>query len=79
MERKRIAALVIAVGVVMVVVALIADAINLGQEGFGWRRGVFLAAGVVVALAGVVYLRLPGAGDAPSQGSEGEGPPEPQA
>lgn len=79
MDRKKIAGLVIAVGVIMVVIALIADAINLGEEGFGWRRGVFLAAGVVVALAGVVYLRLPGAADEPAADVEGERSPEPPA
>jgi hypothetical protein len=77
MDRKKIAGLVIAVGVAMVVIALIADAINLGEEGFGWRRGVFLAAGVVVALAGLIYLRLPGAADEPPADTEADRPSEP--
>jgi hypothetical protein len=59
MERRNVALLVIATGVVMVLIALLADVLGIGAEGFGWRRGAFLAVGILVALAGVVYLRMP--------------------
>ena len=59
MERRTVALLVIATGVVMVLIALLADVLGIGAEGFGWRRGAFLAVGVVVAIAGIVYLRAP--------------------
>ena len=66
MERTTAAFAVIALGVVMALVALFADALGIGEEGFGWHRGLLLAVGVVVALAGVVYLlRPPGAPGAP--------------
>jgi hypothetical protein len=59
MERRNIALGAIAVGVVMVLIALLADTLGIGEEGFGWRRGLFLAVGVVVALAGLAYLLMP--------------------
>jgi hypothetical protein len=59
MERRSIALGVIAVGVVMVLIALLADTLGIGESGFGWRRGLFLAVGVVVALAGVAYMLMP--------------------
>ena len=49
----------IAAGVVMVLIALLADVLGIGAEGFGWRRGAFLAVGIVVVLAGVAYLMAP--------------------
>jgi hypothetical protein len=63
-ERRTIALAAIAVGVVMALVALLADTLGIGEEGFGWRRGVLLAAGIVVVLGGVAYLLRP-PGDAP--------------
>lgn len=67
MERRTIALAVIAVGVVMVLLALLADTLGIGAEGFGWRRGVLLAAGAVVVLGGVAYLlRPPGAAPPPA-------------
>jgi hypothetical protein len=79
MERRTIALGVIAVGVVMVLIALLADTLGIGEEGFGWRRGLFLAVGVVVAIAGVAYLlmppRPPEGGDAAARPAPGEPPP----
>ena len=74
MERKSIAYVIIAVGVVMVLVALLADVLGIGAEGFGWRRGVLLAAGVVVAIGGVAYLRAP----ARAHDAAAEQPPPPE-
>jgi hypothetical protein len=66
MERKTIAYAVIAIGVAMALLALFADTLGIGDSGFGWHRGLLLAVGVVVAVAGVVYLvRPPGAPAAP--------------
>ena len=59
MERRTIAYAVIAVGVAMALVALFADALGIGESGFGWHRGLLLAVGAVVAVAGVVYLVRP--------------------
>ena len=65
-ERRTIAYAVIAVGVALALLALLADALSIGESGFGWRRGLLLAVGVVVAVAGVVYLlRPPGVPAAP--------------
>lgn len=59
MERRTLALLVIATGVVIVLLALLADVLGIGEEGFGWRRGAFLAVGILVVLAGVAYLMAP--------------------
>jgi hypothetical protein len=76
MERRTVALLVIATGVVMVLIALLADVLGIGAEGFGWRRGAFLAAGVVVAIAGIAYLRAPArAHDAAAEQRSAEQPP----
>jgi hypothetical protein len=59
MERRNVALLVIATGVVMVLIALLADVLGIGAEGFGWRRGALLAVGIVVVLAGVARHMTP--------------------
>ena len=59
MERRNIAWAAIAIGVIMVLVALLADTLGIGESGFGWKRGLFLAVGVVVLLAGAAYLVMP--------------------
>ena len=64
MERRNIALAVIVVGVAMALLALLADALGIGNGGFGWHRGALLAVGVVVALCGVVYLLRPPRGGA---------------
>jgi hypothetical protein len=56
MDRRIIALASIAAGVAMALLALLADVLGIGDEGFGWRRGALLAVGVVVALAGVALL-----------------------
>jgi hypothetical protein len=67
MDRRTIGGGVIAIGVIMILIALLADALGIGESGFGWKRGVFLAAGVVVALGGLAYLLMP------PRAPEGEG------
>jgi hypothetical protein len=74
MERRTIAIGVIAVGVLMVLIALLADTLGIGEEGFGWRRGLFLAVGVVVAIAGLAYLLMP---PRPPEGDDTAGRPAP--
>jgi hypothetical protein len=71
-ERKTIAYAVIAVGVLMALLALLADALGIGAEGFGWRRGALLAAGALVVVAGVVWLVRPPGARPPSAGADGE-------
>ena len=72
MERRNIALALIAAGVAMALLALLADALGIGDEGFGWRRGALLAAGVVVALGGVVYLLRPPRGPAAQEAERRE-------
>jgi len=59
---KRTAGLLIAgAGAVVLVVALVADAIGLsgsGSEGFGTRQMIGTIAGAVVAAAGLAYAYL---------------------
>jgi uncharacterized membrane protein YozB (DUF420 family) len=64
MERRTIAYSVIAVGVALALLALLADVLGIGESGFGWHRALLLAVGVVVAVAGVVYLVKPPGGSA---------------
>jgi hypothetical protein len=71
-ERRTIALAVIAVGVAMALLALLADTLGIGEEGFGWRRGVLLAAGIVVALGGVAYLLRPPGAAPPAGGPDRE-------
>jgi hypothetical protein len=75
-ERRNIAWAAIAIGVAMVLIALLADTLGIGQSGFGWKRGLFLAVGVVVLLAGVAYLVMPQR-EQPAPGPQaGPGPDE---
>ncbi|MBX7432845.1 hypothetical protein JDV09_12115 [Mycobacterium sp. Y57] len=54
MNTKSVGYAAIAVGVLAVLVAVLADPLGVGgYEGFGWKQGVLLGVGVLVALGGV--------------------------
>jgi hypothetical protein len=53
--------LVLAGGIVLVAISLLADTIGIGgQSGFGWKQGIGLGLGVLMILAGAAVMR-PGA------------------
>lgn len=55
---RRIAALAVAAGLVVVALAALADPLGLGEgSGFGWKQAVGIVVGAVIALAGLVALR----------------------
>jgi hypothetical protein len=61
MSKKTIGFVLIALGVVMAVVSLGADAIGIGnRQGIGWQQLLGTAIGVIVVLVGVwLALRKP--------------------
>jgi hypothetical protein len=75
MERRQIGALVIAVGVLAILVAVLADPLGIGgkEDTFGWKQIVLLAVGVVVALGGLVVIRRPAGGES-AGGTQGPSP-----
>jgi hypothetical protein len=53
MSKRTIGIMLIALGTIIAVVSLAADAIGIGgQLGFGWKQQLGTAIGVIVALAG---------------------------
>jgi hypothetical protein len=68
MERRSLAAAALAGGIVLALVAILADTLGIGgEEGFGWKQAVLLAVGLVLALLGAGMLagvlKLKGAPD----------------
>jgi hypothetical protein len=74
MERRQMGALVIAVGVLAILVAVLADPLGIGgkEDTFGWKQITLLVVGVVVALGGLVVIRRPAGGE-PAGGAERSG------
>jgi hypothetical protein len=57
MNNPTLAWVLIAVGAIVVLIALFADPVGLGKSaGFGWKQGLGVVIGVVVIVAGF-YLR----------------------
>ncbi len=57
-DRTRVRAALLALGVVLAVVSLLADPIGIGEGGgFGWKQTLGTIAGVVAAVAGVWLVR----------------------
>ena len=57
LKRKPLGTASIAVGVLAILLALLADEIGVGsQPGFNWKQGILLAVGVAVALFGVAIV-----------------------
>jgi hypothetical protein len=70
-SAKRVGYAAIALGVLAVLVAVLADLLGIGGHGgFGWKQGALLAVGVLVALGGVGVMRK--AGSPPGTGRPGE-------
>jgi hypothetical protein len=78
MDRRSQAGVVIVIGVLMVLLALLADTLGIGHAGFGWKRGVLLAAGVVVVAIGA-WLALPPADERAASGGTADPAAEPPA
>jgi hypothetical protein len=54
MSKRTIGFVLIALGIVIAVVSLVADSIGIGnQTGIGWKQFLGIAIGVIVALVGV--------------------------
>ncbi len=57
LKRKPFGTASLAIGVLAILLALLADEIGVGgQPGFNWKQAMLLAAGVAVALLGVAIL-----------------------
>ena len=57
MNRRPLATAAVVVGAVLVLLSLLADTLGIGgQSGFGWKQGVALGVGVVLALVGAAML-----------------------
>ena len=66
MSTRQVGLLIVAVGVAAALFGGLADSVNVGRAGFGWKQGVLLGVGIAVAVAGaVVALRAPSSGAAP--------------
>jgi hypothetical protein len=53
LKAKPLGTAVLAAGVLLVLLAVLADAVGIGgQSGFGWKQGVLLAAGVLALIVG---------------------------
>jgi hypothetical protein len=58
MDRPMLGRVVIGVGLLLILIAMFADALGLGRSpGFGWRQTLGLVAGVLVVVAGAYLLR----------------------
>ncbi len=72
MSRRSIGSAVIAIGVVVVAVAALADQIGIGGEGadkFGWKQIVGVVVGVAVIASGFIAATL---GEKPAPGLDTE-------
>jgi hypothetical protein len=57
---------IIVVGLAAALLGALANALGIGNPGFGWHQVLLIVVGLVVALVGVVViLRAPGPGGAP--------------
>jgi hypothetical protein len=66
MSARQVGLLIVVVGVAAALFGGLADSVNVGRAGFGWKQGVLLGVGIVVAVIGaVVALRAPSSGALP--------------
>ncbi len=66
MSARQIGLLIVVVGVAAALFGGLADSVNVGRAGFGWKQGVLLGVGIALAVIGaVVALRAPGSDAAP--------------
>ena len=60
MSARQVGLLLVVVGIATALLGGLADSVNIGRDGFGWKQGVLLAVGIVLAVIGaVVALRAP--------------------
>jgi hypothetical protein len=65
MSARQVGLLIVVVGVAAALFGGLADSVNIGRAGFGWKQGVLLGVGIVLTVVGaVVALRAPSS-DAP--------------
>ena len=72
MSRRSIGFLVMGIGVVILVVAALADPLGVGgaDETFGWKQIVGVVVGAIVVVAGIV-LAVTGRTSTPSDATRG--------
>ncbi len=57
LKRKPLGTASVAIGVLAILLALLADEIGVGgQPGFNWKQAILLAAGAAIALFGVAIV-----------------------
>jgi hypothetical protein len=63
-NRTLVGLLVAALGIALTVISALADQIDIGKHGFGWKQTTAVIVGVVLVLAGsgIVGLRSRGSG-----------------
>ena len=73
MSSRQAGLLIVVVGVAAALLGALANPLGIGNEGFGWKQGVLLGVGIVVALVGAaVILRAPRSDAAPGPESGAE-------
>ncbi len=77
-NRRPLGAATLVVGVVLALLAALADTLGIGGESvFGWKQALLLGAGVVLALVGAAMLAgliKPATEDSGEASSRGEDP-----
>jgi hypothetical protein len=63
-NRTLVGLLAVALGIALAVISALADRIDIGKQGFGWKQiaGVIAGVGLALAGAGLVGLRSRGPG-----------------
>lgn len=58
MSKKMLAGLIMAAGVLLVVLGLLADVLGLGSHpGFGWSQVLAIVVGLIALAAGIAWYR----------------------
>jgi hypothetical protein len=64
MSRRQIGMVVVLVGVVVALIAALANPLGISDPGWGWKQSVMLALGILVIIAGgAMALRSPSTGE----------------
>jgi hypothetical protein len=62
-SARQAGLLIVVVGIAAALLGALANPLGIGRTGFGWKQGVLLVAGIVLAVVGaVVVLRAPNSG-----------------
>jgi hypothetical protein len=75
MSRRQIGIVIVLVGVVVALIAALADPLGIGDGGFGWKQGVLLAIGILLIIAGGVTALLSPSGGTGAPPGRNESPP----